>query len=514
MSISGKQTINIGLPNESVGSDSLYTAFTKTQNNFDIVFACASPYSTFTAGNGISVNANSSAGSVVITNFGVTNIIAGTNIVISGANGNVTISSTGGGNGGGGTVTSIGVTPVSTDRLTTTGSPIISSGNINIDLAVIANITPATYTNPNVTVDVYGRVTAVSNGASAGFVTSVGLTPGTGIQINGGPITSNGNITVTNIGVTRVSAGTGIAVSSSNGNVTISSTSSGGTVTAVGVSSSQLVVSGSPVVSSGTIAVNLPNSVTFSGSVTANTLNLPNNITITSTTGNTTGINSSYSLSNIPLSDIAYGNATTTNLEFLKVDAPTIGTTTKIGDIISGSSNLAYTSTVVGAVQDFGPSWGVPVLTTWFNDVPFGDTFNISGPTVWNFSGNAITTFPSTGNVNLGNVASANYFTAKTMYLSGSENLISLGTANLKVTASYFTTTGPSTAVLAAGTAGLIKTFMMVADGGDMVITVTNAGWKTSGTGTITFNDIGDSCTLQYVNSKWYAIGINGVTFA
>ena len=54
---------------------------------------------------------------------------------------------------------------------------------------------------------------------------------------------------------------------------------------------------------------------------------------------------------------------------------------------------------------------------------------------------------------------------------------------------------------------------MMVADGGDMVITVSNAGWKSSGTGTITFNDIGDGCTLQYINSKWFCIGQNGVTF-
>jgi hypothetical protein len=98
--------------------------------------------------------------------------------------------------------------------------------------------------------------------------------------------------------------------------------------------------------------------------------------------------------------------------------------------------------------------------------------------------------------------------------LSGSENLTSGSAANLLVTASYFITTGASTATLAAGTAGLIKTFMMVADGGDMVITVTNAGWKTSGTGTITFGDIGDGCTLQYINSKWYCIGQNGVAFA
>ena len=102
MAITGKQTINVGLPNESTGSDSLYTAFTKAQDNFDILFANASPYNTFTAGVGMNVTANSSNGAVTITNAGVTNIIAGTNIIVSNANGNVTISATsGGGNGGG-----------------------------------------------------------------------------------------------------------------------------------------------------------------------------------------------------------------------------------------------------------------------------------------------------------------------------------------------------------------------------------------------------------------------------
>jgi hypothetical protein len=55
----------------------------------------------------------------------------------------------------------------------------------------------------------------------------------------------------------------------------------------------------------------------------------------------------------------------------------------------------------------------------------------------------------------------------------------------------------------------------MLADGGgDMVVTVSNAGWKSSGTGTITFNDIGDACFLQYISGKWFALGQNGVTFA
>jgi hypothetical protein len=97
---------------------------------------------------------------------------------------------------------------------------------------------------------------------------------------------------------------------------------------------------------------------------------------------------------------------------------------------------------------------------------------------------------------------------------STAEDLASGAAVNLGVTASYFTTAAAETATLAAGVAGQIKTFAMRADSGDMVITVTNAGWKSSGTGTITFNDIGDACTLQYTNNKWFCIGNNGAVFA
>lgn len=100
------------------------------------------------------------------------------------------------------------------------------------------------------------------------------------------------------------------------------------------------------------------------------------------------------------------------------------------------------------------------------------------------------------------------------LFLASSENLTSGSAASLATTTSYFTTSGASTATLAAGTEGQIKMFAMVAFGGDMVITVSNAGWKTTGTGTITFNTIGQGCTLQYVASKWYAVGANGPVFA
>jgi len=103
------------------------------------------------------------------------------------------------------------------------------------------------------------------------------------------------------------------------------------------------------------------------------------------------------------------------------------------------------------------------------------------------------------------------------IYLSSSQSLSGtggLGAVSLTTTATYITTTGASTATLAAGVNGQIKTIMMLVDGGDMVITVTGAGWKTSGTGTITFDTIGNAVTLQYINNKWFCIGNNGTVFA
>lgn len=362
MAISGQQTILIGQPNESTGSDSLFTAFNKINDNFDTLFANASPITGISAGDGI--NVANSGNAITITNTGVTSLTAGSGITLSGSNGNISITATGGGNGGG-NLSYVGLISGSANRIVVSGSPLIADGNMFIDMALVPNIS-GTYTNPNITVDSYGRVVAASNNNNFGTVTSVGLSPGAGIQIAGGPITSNGNITVTNTGVTRINAGPGITVSGPNGNVTISSPVTGGTVTSVGVNSTTLTVTGSPVVSAGTITVEIPANV------------------------------------------------------------------------------------------------------------------NVSGR----------------------------------FRLSGQEDLSDGAAANLLLTATYFETgaTG-ETGTLAAGVTGQIKTFMMSTDGGgDMVITVTNAAW--GGAGTMTFADVGDGCTLQYINNKWFCIGNNGVVFA
>ena len=100
------------------------------------------------------------------------------------------------------------------------------------------------------------------------------------------------------------------------------------------------------------------------------------------------------------------------------------------------------------------------------------------------------------------------------IYLPSNQSLVgTLGVVNLTTTATYITTTGGSSATMPTGVDGQIKTIMMAVYGGNMTITVANAGWKSSGTGSITFTAIGQAVTMQYINSKWYCIGNNGCTF-
>jgi hypothetical protein len=100
------------------------------------------------------------------------------------------------------------------------------------------------------------------------------------------------------------------------------------------------------------------------------------------------------------------------------------------------------------------------------------------------------------------------------LFIASSEDLAPSAAASLTTYNSYFTTASAETATLAAGTEGQIKVFSAASvTSGNMVITVTNAGWQSSGTGTITFASRGVGCTLQYINSKWYCIGNNGCTF-
>jgi len=214
-------------------------------------------------------------------------------------------------------------------------------------------------------------------------------------------------------------------------------------------------------------------------------------------------VQSALAVASTEISDL---QLTTSNPSDITLNNHTSGELYNLGDVSDGT--MVFLTDVNKPAYYFGSTWytftGTSVV---LNGNSVTDTGDI------NCTGN-ITCAGSILTVGLG--VSGNSIIQGTLAVQSNEALTNGGAANLQKTSSYFTTTSSGwTSTLAAGDrSGLIKTFMMAADGGgDMVITVTNAGWKASGTGTITFNDIGDGCTLHYINSKWYCIGQNGVTF-
>ena len=276
MSIPGQLPINIGAPNNPANSDSLYTAFTTIQNNFTQLFSTSSPITILAAGNGIAIS-NSTSSAYRVTNTGVTSITGGNNVTITSLSGvpssvgDLLITATGGGGNGGG-VDSVGVV---SNTLSVNNSPIINTGNIELELVTIGNVA-GVYNNANLTVDQFGRVISATNGSSSGTVTSISVLTGDGLSVSGSPITTSGTITLNNTGVTSIVAGAGISVNQSNGAVTVTNTGGGsggggGTVTRVGVVSNTLNVSGSPILTSGNILIELPSNVSLN-TLTANSI--------------------------------------------------------------------------------------------------------------------------------------------------------------------------------------------------------------------------------------------------
>ena len=89
--------------------------------------------------------------------------------------------------------------------------------------------------------------------------------------------------------------------------------------------------------------------------------------------------------------------------------------------------------------------------------------------------------------------------------------LTSTGAVNLTTPVTTLASTGAYAVTLAAGGVGQIKIITMITDGGD--VTLTPAAFAGSNT-TITFNDVGDTVMLMYVNSAWVVLGNNGCTLA
>jgi hypothetical protein len=354
MAISGQEIIQVGAENQAAGSDNIFQAFKKTANNFAKLFACASPYTNFVGGNGITTQTTSSNGTVTITNTGVLNVLAGTGVTVARANGNVTISASSNGMVG---VTEVGIT---SGTLKVSDSPIISAGTIRVELPMIqqgVSFTPGEYIAPTLTVDDYGRITSISNTASVGTVTSVAMqADGDGIAVTGSPITGNGTISITNTGVTRLSAGAGIELSGSTGDITIaSSLKASGTVTRVDMNSNTLTVLNSPITQSGTITIEIPDNINLVGNLVAakilsnTTAIITGNVSggnlvtpgIVTATGNVIGGNLTTAGQMVATGNITGGNLVTTRV----VQGSTVTTSGSKSSSAWGTNGIGFIAT-------------------------------------------------------------------------------------------------------------------------------------------------------------------------
>jgi hypothetical protein len=161
-----------------------------------------------------------------------------------------------------GGVTSIALSsPAST--LSIGGSPITSSGTLTVDMPTV--VIAGTYTS--VQVDQFGRVIAGATGGTGGTVTNVGATSST-LVVSNSPITVSGtfDIELHTIGT----AGTYNTVTVDAYGRVIAGTSGGGGggISNIGLASTTLTITGSPLTSNGTLTADLP-SVVAAGTYTA-----------------------------------------------------------------------------------------------------------------------------------------------------------------------------------------------------------------------------------------------------
>jgi hypothetical protein len=126
-------------------------------------------------------------------------------------------------------------------------------------------------------------------------------------------------------------------------------------------------------------------------------------------------------------------------------------------------------------------------------------------------------TFPSTS-ATIARTDAAQTFTGTQTFsgpiVSGAQALSGAGAVNITQLTTKFTSTATGNALtLANGVEGQMKVIVYVAEaaGGDTgILTPANLGAGT----TITFNNVGDACILQFLGTDWWAVSLRGAVLA
>lgn len=146
-----------------------------------------------------------------------------------------------------------------------------------------------------------------------------------------------------------------------------------------------------------------------------------------------------------------------------------------------------------------------------------GKTLTANNSVILAGTDNTTMTFPSTS-ASIARTDAAQTFTGNQTFsgpvIEAVQALSGPGAINITQPVTKFSSTAAGNALtLANGVEGQLKTIVYVAEtaGGDTgVLTPANLGAGT----TITFNAVGDACTLQFLNTDWWAISLRGAVLA